>query len=208
MLRMPTYYTADAEIHEKIQEFVNSRLIELMEEAIDLGGTEKENMESDAVFGEWLADTHFPKNYSPKQARKVFSGLYALLHAKEAYQPTMIMEYLLASLITWRVELFREMGLSTVEHIPDRENIMKAVREEEDPDDLADLEDEDYSMQTIEDLAYYKDTCFEDMDYYFLDDMTEQEIADSPMNAWLGITDGAPWDSFMKEDYWKNRKAA
>ena len=44
-------------------------------------------------------------------------------------------------------------------------------------------------IDLYEDLKNYSETCFWDMDFALLDQMTEDEIANSPINDYMGIID-------------------
>lgn len=56
--------------------------------------------------------------------------------------------------------------------------------EDETPDECV-----EYYINLYEDLKNYSEICFWDMDFALLDQMTEDEIANSPINDYMGIID-------------------
>lgn len=159
-----------------------------------------DRMRKDEKFvTEWLEEFGLiPQTIGPHRALHDFFSLYNLLKAKEEYKPDLSMEYILLQIIDTELELCKDMPEihQRVKRIPEhhRTQMMQELLKEakECKDDFS--ETEETVQEMAEDLiAYYEDldryieTCFEDTDCLFLDDMDETEMKNSGFAKQLGV---------------------
>lgn len=196
MLRMPQDYTYDDKANAIIAEYLNGNILELvMNEIIeyeDLQGKKAE--EDDPAFQEAVSD-FFPEGYPQEKMGKVFMGLKALLESEYEFVPELIMEYVMYRLIQTRICISDDTGTDTLDPIStDRDYVIRVLKEEaSEEEELAEEEEEEFivgweeRLCMLEDLHYYEDIYFWDVDYLQLDYYTEQELMDSPVSKVLGI---------------------
>ena len=166
-----------------------------------------EELMSDKSFAEVIAFNFLPASFPRERANREFFGLYNLLKAKEEYVPDLTKEYILYHVIYNEVDNI-EMNrpddydpdmepeddeFTTIQKIPEPDRtyvknvLMKMYYGDcctDDPED-----DAEYMLNMYEDLAEYEECCFWDIDFMLLDDYTVDQIAASPFNKMLGITD-------------------
>lgn len=202
MLRFEDTFCADSAASDIICTFINNRLIGLLEDRMflyDEKGYEaiKDN---DLDFAEKI-EILFPQSYPKEKMTETFLGLYMLLKADDSFVPNLTMEYLLAQLISSQVSLMEDSFQPTTQPVPERAYVLRKLKEEcEDDDELA------YRIKSIEDMKEYLESCFWDCDYLLLDQMTEGEIAASPINERLGITDNTPENKFVIKPEWYSKE--
>lgn len=198
MLRFEDTFCADSAASDIICTFINNRLIGLLEDRMflyDEKGYEAIK-DSDLDFAEKI-EILFPQSYPKEKMTETFLGLYMLLKADDSFVPNLTMEYLLAQLISSQVSLMEDSFQPTTQPVPERAYVLRKLKEEcEDDDELA------YRIKSIEDMKEYLESCFWDCDYLLLDQMTEGEIAVSPINERLGITDNTPENKFVIKPEW------
>lgn len=198
MLRFEDTFCGDSAASDIICTFINNRLIGLLEDRMflyDEKGYEaiKDN---DLDFAEKI-EILFPQSYPKEKMTETFLGLYMLLKADDSFVPNLTMEYLLAQLISSQVSLMEDSFQPTTQPVPERAYVLRKLKEEcEDDDELA------YRIKSIEDMKEYLESCFWDCDYLLLDQMTEGEIAVSPINERLGITDNTSENKFVIKPEW------
>ena len=130
MLRFPEL-PADPRAAEIVKNFVNDRLIDLMESIIleevlttrimegddfDLESSfedlvDIDNLMTDMDFAENVSLEYLPENYPLEKANYEFFGLYKLLRARDEYVPELPMEYILYHIIEdtiWQIDQINE----------------------------------------------------------------------------------------------------
>ena len=141
-----------------------------------------------------------PRTVGPQRALRDFFSLRKLLRAKKEYKPDLSMEYILLALINMELDLCKDEPESheRVKRIQDndRQLMMEELRIDAEQNRAG--AKELYANETLEEtaeslMAYYEDldmyeeTCFEDIDCLFLDDMDEDEMERSGMADFLGM---------------------
>ncbi len=195
--------------------FVNLRLKELIEEHIldsasvfDSPSCEKIEQQDPATWEALRSDYAFaresimgyglvPAHYEEAKALFSFWALYGAITADEPRELTLGQEYVLYHLL----EQKREYCQERMRNMPEKGNLMiKRIPEPQRSEMLNELEGiikdqlSQYDDCSAEDLiAYYEDleycfeSCFEDIDCLFLDEMTEEELVRSDLAKQLGI---------------------
>lgn len=194
MLKLPQKYTQDEKANSIIAWYLNQNILGLVQDEIvqyecQWGRTAEEE---DPAFCDAVSE-FFPESYQKENMGKVFFGLRALLESEYIFVPELIMEYVMYQLIRKRIEISDDLGIETMEPVPDREYVISVLKREC-PDDAARLQDgeEEYiswqeKLERLEDLHYYEDMYFWDEDYLQLDFLTEEELLESPISEYLGI---------------------
>ena len=182
------------------------------EEMVDLPA-----LMTNSEFAENVSLAYLPEDFPIEKANREFFGLYGLLKAKKEYVPDLAMEYILYHVIYGEVGqveminedtedgLFDELmedpffeGIEDEEYTtvmqipePERTKVWNAVLEQakdeccdESPEKMA-----EFLMNMYEDLKEYENLCFQDTDCLMLDEMSEDEIVGSALNAFMGIAD-------------------
>lgn len=148
------------ELGDEIEKEINRRLLELMEWL-------KTQMDSVSDFEKIeIFMKLFPIFVPKKHMKKIFDHVYLSLNMEEYAELGLLEQYVLAKVIDIKVEACKQAGKSTIQRLPNREEILKEMIVQE----IAESKQEaDEILEIVEDLDYYADICFEDMDYLFLD---------------------------------------
>ena len=141
-----------------------------------------------------------PSTVGPQRALRDFFSLRKLLKAKKEYKPDLSMEYILMALIQMELDFCKDMpeNHDPISRIPEpgRSEMMEELRVEAEENRAG--EEELYADETLEEtaeslMAYYEDlnryveTCFEDTDCLFLDDMDEEAMEESGFAEGFGV---------------------
>lgn len=167
-----------------------------LEEIIDL-----ERLSHDeAFFNDWMElNAMTPSTIGPKRALHDFFSLYQLLRAKKEYKPDLTMEYILYRIIQLEMDICTDEPElhEQVKKIPEpaRSQMMEELLVEAEELKEGDPETWEESIPEIADqlMAYYEDldkyvlTCFEDGDFFFLDEMDEEEMEGSGFADDFGV---------------------
>lgn len=104
------------------------------------------------------------------------------------------MEYVMYSLIQARIGAADELGIKTPDPIPDQRDYVISILRKEYPDEPEVSDDgEDMfiswreKLEKLEDLHYYENVYFWDIDFLHLDFFTEEELLASPVSEYMGI---------------------
>lgn len=167
-----------------------------LETVIDLN-----RMRNDIRFAKnWLIEMEYvPDSFAPDRALHDFWSLYDLLKAEKEYKPDLSMEYILYYIIEYEKDLCKDMPdlHERRKHIaePIRSIMMEELKEE--AADIQEQDPETYEesipeiaedlMACYEDLDQYIETCFEDTDCLFLNEMNEKELEESGLVEAMGI---------------------
>lgn len=196
MLKMPQQHTDDEKANAIISSYLNQNILDMVQDEItEFEEIERrEASEDDPVFWDAVS-SFFPEGYPEEKMGRVFLGLRALLESEYEFIPELVMEYVMYRLITYRIEISDDLDLSTLEPIPGERDYVIRVLKEEYPETTAEETDDDdmgfiswqEKLEQLEDLHYYEEVYFWDMDYLQLDFFTEEELANSPVATYLGI---------------------
>ncbi len=195
MLRMPQKYTCDERANIIIAQYLNGNILGLVtDQIIEYEALwKREATEDDAEFQDAVS-IYFPEAYPQERMGKVFLGLKALLESEYEFVPELAMEYVMYRLIEDRIQISDDIGTDALEPITsDREYVIRILKEEYPDKGRIDPEEEEFSiswqekLERLEDLHYYEDIYFWDMDYLQLDYYTESELRESPVSKYLGI---------------------
>lgn len=167
-----------------------------LEEIIDLDRLSHD----EAFFNDWMdLNAMVPSTVGPQRALHDFFSLYRLLKARKEYKPDLTMEYILYRIIQLELDFCKD-GPELHDRVkkisePARSQMMEellaeaAELKEGDPEtweeDIPKIADQ--LMAYYEDLDKYVLTCFEDEDFFFLDDMDEDEMEDSGFADDFGV---------------------
>lgn len=195
MLKMPQQHTRDERANAIIAQYLNGNILELVrDQIIEYEALQKrEAAEDDAEFQDAVS-IYFPEGYPQERMGKVFLGLKALLESEHEFVPELAMEYVMYRLIQARIDISDDIGMDTLDPIPsDRDYVIRILKEEY-PDAAASEDEEEEiciswqeKLDRLEDLHYYEDIYFWDMDYLQLDYYTESALKESPVSKFLGI---------------------
>lgn len=94
---------------------------------------EKEAREDDPAFCRSVS-MFFPEHYPLEKMRKVFLGLQALLESEYELVPELAMEYVMYSLIQARIGDADDLGIKTLDPIPDQKGYVISILCKEYPD--------------------------------------------------------------------------
>lgn len=195
MLKMPQRHTRDERANAIIAQYLNGNILELVRDQILEYEAlwKREAAEDDTEFQDAVS-IYFPENYPQERMGKMFLGLRALLESEYEFVPELAMEYVMYRLIEERVQISDDIGSDTQEPITSgREYVIQILKEEYPDKGSIDSEDEDSNiswkekLERLEDLHYYEDIYFWDIDYLQLDYYTESELKESPVSKYLGI---------------------
>ncbi|MCR5604920.1 MAG: hypothetical protein K6G27_14645 [Lachnospiraceae bacterium] len=167
-----------------------------LETVIDLN-----RMRKDKAFArDWLIEmAYIPETIDSQRALHDFWSLYDLLKARKEYKPDLSMEYILYSIIRGELDFCKDMPEchDKRQRIPEpqRSEMLKELIEEAKEYKEGEPETWDESIPEIaeklmgyyEDLGEYIETCFEDTDFLFLDDMDEKGLEKSGLVDRMGI---------------------
>lgn len=197
MLEFPEMFVKNIEMNNKIEAFINNRLLNLLKEAKeDAAFFSDDDLEENEEYGvadeDLIAsiDLYFPANCTKDRMPEIFWGLYALLESEEKFVPLLLQEYFLYQLISATVDNYADLEKSTIEKNDGREAILKELEQDFKEDGFSEIEAKEYAKERlleIEDLRGYETICFWDTDFALLDQMTEQEIIDTGLNERMGI---------------------
>lgn len=194
MLKLPQKHTGDKKADAIIAQYLNKNILGLVQDKILDYEKEwgKEAREDDPVFCEAVS-MFFPDGYPPERMGKVFLGLQALLESEYEFVPELAAEYVMHSLILERVETADRLGIPTLEPISaSRDYVINALRETY-PDEPETSDEGDIiiswheKLEELEDLHYYEDIYFWDIDFLLLDSYTEPQLLENPASGYLGI---------------------
>ncbi len=181
MILMEGLMIEDGKAYEISAEFINGRLMELMENVFaQVDGEPESNLTNPKLT--MLIKDYFPEGYDESVMNFWFIGLYGLLKEEKMYAPKLIMEYVLAALIDEACEDEE----NAVQEVPERDYILDKLKEQESEDGEA-----EYMLNVIEDMREYLEICFPDSDYLLLDNYDEDDLAKSYLNKMMGITEGS-----------------
>jgi len=155
----------------------------------DYNGIEKIMFDKD--FASEIA-VLFPEKYNLSEMNSVFFGLYRLLKAKGMYVPTLPMEYILDRMLAIETLMSEEEDdVSGVLLFPEpQRSYLKRYFEllyTDKPGTKEAAMEAEMVLNTFEDIGEYQESCFWDRDFALLDDISEEELAKSPLNDMLGI---------------------
>lgn len=191
MLKLPRQHTKDKKANIIISKYLNGNILGMVrDKVIDYEGVQgRKAAEDDPAFQEEIS-YFFPEGYPKEKMGKVFLGLQALLESEYEFVPELIMEYVMYQLIEERIQISDDLGTETLEPISDGRDYVIGVLKKEYPDGNDEKEATiswQEKLARLEDLHYYDDIYFWDMDYLLLDSFTESELKDNPASKFLGI---------------------
>lgn len=192
MLRFPGIIIPDEKAEKYVKEYVNGRLIKMMDEifcAYNHEGYESIS-ETDMDFADCIR-IFFPKGYPVEKMNMKFFGLYSLLKSEKEYVPQLAMEYALDQLIELKLDEYRLLEQSPTESMPEHDYVYRILLRDCTPDEATGI------MDVYENMENYLEVCFWDSDFALLDEFTEEEIRNSPMNEMLGIMPRWPDNVFI-----------
>ncbi len=195
MLKLPQKHTNDEKANGIIAQYLNGNTLRLVKDEIadyeDI--REKEAREDDPAFCRAVS-MFFPEHYPFEKMGKVFLGLQALLESEYEFVPELAMEYVMYSLIQARIGAADELGIKTLDPIPDQRDYVISILRKEYPDEPEVSDDEEdlfiswrEKLEKLEDLHYYENVYFWDIDFLHLDFFTEEELLASPVSEYMGI---------------------
>lgn len=206
MLRFPGEFVSDEKADEIVRNYLNQRLIGMMDDIIlmyEAGGYNAIG-ENDNAFVKYVS-IYFPESYPREKIGKSFLGLYALLTVEDNFVPELAMEYAMYAVIQSVIEECEDTGISTIIEMPEREYVLSKLKE-----DYTDVGDDDLKAEDVlrdyEDLNEFIEHCFWDVDFLLLDDYTEEELKNSPLNDMLGILDDKQENTFDVPTTWLENK--
>lgn len=206
MLKLPYPVFEDKNDERIVVEYISGRLLGLLKDALFCSMVERiEDLEeNDEDFQDYIA-LYFPRSYDRNKMVKTFSGLYALLQSQDEFVPELAMEYLMANLIMGKLEEYKEMGMEElmVEPMEKHAYIIGKLHEIYDGNEDEFGISAEEIMNQIENLQEYLELCFWDMDYALLDECSEDELRDSPLNEILGIGLKEDEDKFIVPPEWR-----
>lgn len=186
MLKFPYEFSGDSKANEIIKTFINDRLTALLTEVYEMydpAGYEAID-ELDPDFSDFI-ELYFPETVKKHERGLEFMSLYILLKHGMEQEPGLIGQYVLNSLLEFRIVTCSEDGISTKAQMPEREYVLNALA----ADAAADSADSEASDGTgardaspeellgmYEDLAEYRDIIFFDDDFEQLDYRSVHEI--------------------------------
>ncbi len=194
MLKMPQEHTCDARANAIIAWYLNRNILGMVTDVI----MEYENRQgvtvedNDPCFWEEISE-FFPENYPEEKMGKIFLGLKELLESEHEFVPELAMEYVMYQLIEARIHISDELEIDTLDPIPvERDYVIEVLKKEYPEASPGENEEEAFinwreKLEQLEDLHYYEDIYFWDLDYLQLDYLTESEIQNSPVSKFLGI---------------------
>ena len=202
MLKFPTLFVEDEKANEIVKQFMNQRLVEMMQDIIleyTFIDAAQEILPQDIGFCNYISFL-FPKNYSKNAQGEIFLGLYQLLTGEEEKVPTLIMEYVMNSVIADYIESYDELENEELAQIPERDYVLEKLKE-------TILENEsgispEEVLDTYEDIHNYQEYYFWDIDFELLNTYTEKQIAQSDVNKIAGITDMLYTQRFVVSPDW------
>lgn len=185
---------------------------------------------TDIEGGSLELDCFFPittKEYSTSQKLILFKGLYSLIHSDEEFIPSLIMEYILAKVLTKAIEEVDNM--ETISYIPacqdkyyntpftdkTRKKLVKSYVDTF--NELTDNEDPEWAKEeaerVVDSMWRFTDEwhlfCLWDLDYQFLDEKSPAELRHSVLNQITGYRLMAPSctdDMFFLPEDWEESK--
>ena len=188
MLKLPSPVFADKDDQRIVTEYISARILELLKEVLfESLIDDLEDLEEDTERFLDRVAFYLPEHYPKSKMIDAFTGLYALLESEEEFVPELVMEYLMAHLIMVKCEMSADMGVPTIVEMEQHDYILGKLHE------ICDGNEGDMGisavdkMREIEDMSEYLEICFWDIDYLLLDEFTEEELRNSPVNEELGI---------------------
>lgn len=183
MLRFPVSFINDDAIDRQVKQFINNRILSLLHDQLMLAPGDHKKVEEiqadDPAFCEY-ASMFLPDSYPKHLAGRELLKFYYLLRQEIEQVPSIAQEYALNHLITVTLEISRAAGTSTVERMPEHDQVLAALAENLKDYDT-DVKAEDVIL-CYENLEHYMEFCFFDMDYVLLDEfqqMVEKAVAAS-----------------------------
>lgn len=194
MLSFPDMFAEDEKADQICVEFVNNNLIAMLKDIrADFEGEFPLEEQTEGTFDAYLSG-FFPENFDGDRV-DLYEGLIGILEDRGMHTPNLLMEYLLAQAIDAKIMRMQTEGNgSTRITLPKKERayVRKVFQREclayaqDDPTTSYD----DYfnmCMDQVEDVEQYLENCFWDYDFQLLDEMSIEELENSPLNDMLGI---------------------
>lgn len=199
MLKFPGEFCGDKKADKIIKQYYNDRLTEMVRDMLLIYQPQgyEAIRENDMEFADYV-NLLFPPNYPDNKMTAVYLGLYSLLTAEDEFIPEIIMEYLLDAIIRTNLEMWRDVGVPTVQEVPNREYVLQKLKEEYEGEEITGEE----VLSRIEDLENYEEYCFWDIDFAMLDQMSVEELKQSNMNKELGIFSDKKENTFVIPPEW------
>ncbi len=204
MLRLPNEY--DPRIHKMVQEYLTDRILDLVDEYAFM----IEEDDAEEMF-EIVLRPILPHDYDIKRGRDMLLRFKALLESPEEFVPELAMEYIMAHLIYEQIDTNPE---ELVVPMPDRDYVYHIFKETENnpecvyydfepgeydfenSDELEEAFENDlaepsayYKLNHIENMKYYMDELFWDIDFALLDSFSEEQLANAPAELGIGMED-------------------
>lgn len=183
MYKIHNNFCESAKLDFIIKSFINRRLLELVNDSIKDG----ENIEKHKKEDYELIYPLFPKKFPKEQVPYVIKGLVMLLKSRKEFTPDLVMEYFINALIDKNVDFCDSNEISTKRDFSPQQYAIIEFRSEA---EILGINANEYTkslIERIEDIRYYPDFLFLDIDFALLDEFDIEEIKANGKAKIMGI---------------------
>ena len=218
----------DPELDSFLKNFINNAIKDKILEIITL---DEESHEPEGAL--CLFPVSFPEE-NVDEAVKTLKAIYSLIISDKEWVPTLLMEYVIASVIEAGIDDFNDLeeyrgdseelselwerhkGEDKYVNFPFSAKLQKKLfdaylKTAKEHGDFDGEWDKEYAKDIVDNLWHFSkfwyDWCFWDMDYALLDKMEIGELRHSPVNGMMGIlSENANDDEYYLPEDWEKSK--